>query len=99
MNDFQKNRSHYKCAERPFTKGNVYVNNDGERIRYHSDNGGSLFHLFKWADKPNPDGPFMVSWFYEKRKDLVSNCCSAKMIGETSRCSSCKENATLVRAD
>ena len=67
MSDFLENRANYQVAKKPYQKRGIYYNRDGERIRYCSSSDG--FNWFKWVDKPNPDGEFMVSWFYEKKPE------------------------------
>ena len=67
MSDFLENRANYQVAKKPYQKRGIYYNRDGEGIRYCSSSDG--FNWFKWVDKPNPDGEFMVSWFYEKKPE------------------------------
>lgn len=95
ISDFLTNRQNYRTAKGPLIKGKIYFNRDGERVRYCST---SNFDWFKWADKPNPDGEFMVSWVYEK-KEMGSACCFAPLIENVDVCSKCKEPSDLVEAD
>lgn len=69
ISDFLTNRQNYRTAKAPLIKGKIYFNRDGERVRYCST---SNFDWFKWADKPNPDGEFMVSWVYEKKEIRIT---------------------------
>lgn len=66
MSDFLEDRHKYQLAKKPYRKGGIYYNREGERIRYCST---SDFDWFKWVDRPNQNGEFMVSWFYEKKPD------------------------------
>ena len=52
-------------------------------------------------EKENPEYKLLTSrldfnWIYEKELEEVSNCCSAKVIGETDICSKCKEHCELI---
>ena len=68
-NDFLDNRQSYHLAKKPYKKGGIYFTRDGERIKYKCS--CDKFDWFVWADKPNPDGEFFVSWFYEKKPDVA----------------------------
>lgn len=96
QNDFLENRQNYRTAKRPLIKGKIYFNRCGERVKYCSTD--EHFDNFKWADKPNVDGQFMVSWVYEK-KETASACCFAPLIENIRVCSKCKERSELVDAD
>jgi len=55
----------YKIASAPLSPEKTYYTKQGLRLRFSHADG--LMNFFTYADKANPDGPFMVAAFVYER--------------------------------